>query len=101
MKKPPADYFIPCEPGRGTLVNGQWYRSKFGKSTLELMLNDDAFIPADELDAVRDDLQSEIDDRDEAIQALRDEVQMLNRHLSSWQKAGREIIRRRKEVRRG
>lgn len=37
-------YYQPCKPGSGLLVNGQFYRARFGKETLQMMVNDGVFM---------------------------------------------------------
>jgi hypothetical protein len=68
MKAPPEYYFTPCVPGKGVLVNGQYYRTNFGRSTLEMMVNDGAFGDSEdttdrlaEVEAESENQQAQID----------------------------------------
>lgn len=42
------DYYQPCEPDTGLLVDGQYYRTRFGKETLQMMVRDGVFGMVDE-----------------------------------------------------
>jgi len=38
-----STYYVATEPGKGLFVDGQYYRSRFGKDTLQLMVTDGCF----------------------------------------------------------
>ena len=44
-----TDYYKPCEPGRGYLVNGQSYLPKYGDDTLQTMVTDEVFTNDDDV----------------------------------------------------
>lgn len=81
METPPTDYFKPCEPGRGVLVNGQYYIAKFGRATLEMMVNDGAFSNDDYLEGKVEDLKAEATAQNERYDALKDENTGLNARI--------------------
>lgn len=81
METPPKDYFKPYEPGRGVLVNGQHYIAKFGRSTLEMMVNDEAFSNNDYLEGEVEKLKAEATAQNERYDALKDENTGLNARI--------------------
>lgn len=72
-------YYQPCEPGKGLLVNGQYYRTRHGKETLQMMVNDGVFRPDGEV--IDEQTYSEMeDDRDDAhalVELLSEQIRGL------------------------
>ena len=72
-----SDYYKPVEPGRGTLVNGQWYVARHGRGTLQMMVSDGVFDDVrrydDECDHCTDRI-NRISQLEQHIEALKNQV---------------------------
>jgi hypothetical protein len=81
MEFPPSDYFIPCEPDKGVLVNGQYFRAKFGRSTLEMMVRDGVFNEVVDLSEELGISENKIEKLEVSIEEKEDEITGLNARI--------------------
>lgn len=75
-------YYQPCEPGTGLLVNGQYYRTRHGKETLQMMVNDGVFGFRDETPECEREGGSDDDDCMEC-KVHEETIENLNMQLSN------------------
>ena len=63
-----TDYYQPCEPGKGLLVNGQYYEQRHGDQTLQMMVSDGVLTEDDEqtLEKVSEQLKETEKDLEDA-----------------------------------
>ncbi len=80
-----SDYYQPCEPGSGLLVNGQYYRTRFGKETLQMMVSDGVFASPDDIvcescalkDTHAEDIEYDLSEAERHIELLEEQVREL------------------------
>ena len=83
---PPPDYYIPTLPGKGILINGQFYRLKYGPDTHEMMVNDGAFE------------DNGADDQSDELARLTNELTDSNDHIDLLQRRIFELVTQLKEA---
>lgn len=75
-----TDYYQPCEPGRGVLVNGQNYRTRHGNLTLQMMVSDGVFDweDGDQIDEqTYAEMEQERDDAHALVELLSEQIRGL------------------------